>query len=136
MEGNPAIRYEPIQKNHLTGIIDLCRAEDWPSYTENSEKTWRVLTAPGVCTVVALEGEEVVGFVQMQGDGIIQAHISAILVTPIYQRRGIGTWLVKEPFRRCGGKRVDAITDSADDFYRSFKHQCWSGYRIYPNLEA
>lgn len=135
MEGYPSIRYELIQKNHLAGILDLCKAEDWPSYTEDSEKSWRVLTAPGVWTVVALKGEEVVGFIEMQSDGIIQAHISAIMVTPSYRGRGIGTRLVKEAFRRCGAKRVDIITDSADEFYRSFKHQCWSGYRIYPDLE-
>ncbi len=136
MEGYPTIKYEPIQKSHLTGIVNLCKAADSPSYTENSEKTWKVLTAPGAYTVVGLKGKEVVGFVQMQSDGIIQAHISVILVAQSYRRRGIGRRLVEEAFGRCGAKRVDVITDSADDFYRSFKHLYWSGYRVYPNLEA
>jgi len=65
------IQYEPIEKWHLAGIIELCKAEGFFSYTEERDTTWRVLTAPGVCTVVAIEGKEVVGFVQMQSDGII-----------------------------------------------------------------
>ena len=38
-------------------------------------------------------------------------------------------------FGRCGGKRGDLTTmNGADDFYRSFKHQRYSGYRIYPRI--
>lgn len=62
------IQYEPIEKWHLAGIINLCKAEGWTSYMEDYETTWRVLTAPGVCTVAAIEGKEVVGFVQMQSE--------------------------------------------------------------------
>ncbi len=41
----------------------------------------------------------------------------------------------EEAFGRCGGKRVDLTTmNGADDFYRSFKHQRYSGYRIYPRI--
>jgi len=126
------IQYEPIEKRHLAGIINLCKTEGWTSYTEDHETSWRVLTAPGVCTVVAIEGKEVVGFVQTQSDGIIQAHISLIPVAKVCRRRGIGRRLVEEAFARCGGKRIDLITDEADDFYRSFTHKHWSGYRIYP----
>ena len=137
MKDAPMTQYEPIQKCHLAGIVNLCKTEDWPSYTENPGTTWRALTAPGVCTVVAFEGKEVVGFVQMQSDGVIQAHISVILVAQNYRRRGIGRRLVEEAFRRCGGKRVDLITmNGADDSYRSFKRQCCSGYRIYPQIQT
>jgi len=126
------IQYEPIEKWYLAGIINLCKAEAWTSYTENQETTWRVLTAPGVYTVVAIEGKQVVGFIQMQSDGIIQAHISLILVAKDCRRKGIGHRLVEEAFARCGGKRVDAITDDADNFYRSFAHKEWFGFRIHP----
>lgn len=126
------IQYEPIEKWHLAEIINLCKAEAWTSYMENQETTWRVLTAPGVCTVVSIEGKEVVGFIQMQSDGIIQAHISLILVAKDCRRKGISRRLVEEAFARCGGKRIDLITDDAPDFYRSFAHKEWFGFRIHP----
>ena len=62
------IQYEPIEKWHLTGITNLCKNEGWKSYMEDHETTWRVLTAPGVCAIVAIIYKEVVGFVQMQSD--------------------------------------------------------------------
>ena len=127
------VGYEEIQRKHLNGIISLCQAEGYPSYIEDTDLTWQVLTAPGVTTSVAVEGDNVVGFIQMQSDGQIQAHLSLILVDPDHRRQGIGRRLVEDAFASTGGKRVDLITDSTDDFYRSFEHkENWHGYRIYP----
>ena len=95
------------------------------------EITWEALTAPGVCTVVSVEGDEVVGFAQMQSDGHIQAHLSLVLVAPRHRRKGIGRRLIAEAFVRSGAKRVDLVTEGADEFYRSFKHKELSGYRLY-----
>ena len=130
------IRYEPISRGHLPGIVSLCEAQGYISYTEDAELTWQVLTAPGVTTVVAVEGDTILGFVQMQSDGYIQAHLSLVVVAESHRRKGIGRKLVEKAFSRAGGKRVDLVTDTADDFYRSFKHQDhWHGYRIYPGYE-
>jgi len=83
--------------------------------------------------MVAVEGDSILGFAQMQSDGYIQAHLSLVVVAPSHRRKEIGRKLVEEAFSRAGGKRVDLLTDTADDFYRSFKHQDhWHGYRIYP----
>ena len=129
------IRYLPIEKPHLAGVIRLCKAEGWSSYTKDPETTWRVLTAPGVTTVVAVEGEEVVGFAQMQSDGAIQAHLSLILVAKDRRRRGLATRLVAEAFAKSGGSRIDVIADDTQEFYRSFVHKEWSGFRIHPERE-
>lgn len=126
------ILYEPIARLRLAGVIDLCKAEGWASYTEDVETTWKALVAPGVITIVAVEGEDVLGVAQMLTDGHIQAHLSLILVGPAHRRKGIAKRLVEEAFARSGAKRLDLVTDSADEFYRSFKHHEWSGYRIYP----
>ena len=127
------IRYEIIAKEHLPGIISLCEVEGYESYTEDADLTWRVLTAPGVTTLVAVQDDNILGFVQMQSDGHTQAHLSLVLVAPNHRRKGIGRKLIEKAFSLAGGKRVDLITDTADDFYRSFKHQDhWRGYRIYP----
>ena len=124
--------YQTIEQRHLPGVIDICRAEGWKGYAEDAERTWAALTAPGVTTVVAVENEEVAGFAQMMSDGHIQAFLSAVCVSPAHRRKGIGRRLIDEAFARAGGIRVDLTTDSADEFYQSFRHRRFSGYRIYP----
>ena len=130
-----AIKYIPIERRHLDGIIRLCEAEPWPSYIKDPGFTWRILTAPGVHTLVAEENEEVIGFVQMQTDGGIQAHLSLILIARNRRREGIGSRLICEAFARSGAERVDLITEDAPDFYRSFAHKEWYGFRIYPQYD-
>lgn len=44
--------------------------------------------------------------------------------------------LVTEAFARSGGTRVDLIANEAQDFYRSFVHKEWSGFRLYPQADA
>ena len=123
----------PIAREHLDSVIRLCEVEQYPSYIQDAERTWRALTAPGVCTVVAVQDGRLVGFAQMQSDGLIQAHLSIIVIDRDLRRRGIGSRLVRETFARCGGQWVDLLsTEGADAFYRSFRYQSFPGYRIYP----
>jgi len=127
------IDYEPISRESFPGVISLLKAEGWTSYTADANLTWKALTAPGVHTVVALDGGRVVGVAQMLSDGQIAAFLSIIIVHPDYRRQGIGLGLVREAFKRTGAKRgVDLVTDSADAFYRSFAHREFRGFRIYP----
>ena len=127
------LSYLPIAGEHLDGVVRLCEVEGYPSYTADRERTWAALTAPGVCTMVAVAPGGIVGFSQMQSDGVIQAHLSMVVVARSRRRSGIGRQLVKEAFRRCGGQWVDLLsTEDADGFYRSFEHQQFPGYRLHP----
>lgn len=128
------IEYVEFARPHLTGIIEICRQEGWPSFLKDAERTFRVLTAPGVTTMVALEDERVVGFAYVQSDGAIQAHLSLIGVLRTHRRRGIARCLLEEAMPRCGAERIDLVsTEGAEDFYRSFMHHELPGFRIYPN---
>jgi ribosomal protein S18 acetylase RimI-like enzyme len=130
---DPEIEYAPIAREHVEGAMRLCAIEGYDSYTAGAERTWTALTAPGVATVVALSGGEVAGFAQMQSNGVIQAHLTLIVVARSLRRAGIGKRLVGEAFARRGGTRVDLLsTEGADGFYRSFRYQQFPGYRIYP----
>ncbi len=126
------MQYRLVTRDDLDGIIALCAAEGWPSYTADRDMTWRALTAPGVCTVVAVDGGEVMGFAQTQSDGVIQAHLSLIAIARHRRRQGIGRQLVEEALRRGGGKRLDLLSEGGEDFYRSFHHRRLPGFRIYP----
>jgi len=127
-----AVEYRQIAKADTPGIAALCAAEGWTSYTRDSELTWRILIAPGATTWVAVDSGRVVGFIVMQSDGRLQAHISLILVAADHRRQGIGTKLVQEAFRQCGAERIDVVTERAPEFYRSFAHHEWHGFRIHP----
>ena len=123
-----------LEEAHVPGIAELARVGGWPSYAD--EATARAaLTAPGVTTTVALDGDTVVGFAQLQSDGVVQAHLSMVAVAPSHRRRGIARELVSQALARAGGKRVDLIAEDeeAAAFYRhAFVHREAAGFRIYP----
>lgn len=118
---------------HLPGILALCDAEGWPSLPSDPTRAHAVLTAPGVTTVVALDGERVIGFAYLQSDGHIQAHLSMMAVHKSYRRKGVGRELLEYATPLTGAQRVDLVTDTAEDFYSSFEHRTFSGFRIYPS---
>jgi hypothetical protein len=64
---------EPFTQAHLDGLIVLVAAEGWTEYADDVERTRRALTAPGVTTLVAIAGGHLVGAIQVQSDGLIQA---------------------------------------------------------------
>ena len=118
---------------HLSGILMLCELEGWPSFPEDPERAGRVLTAPGVTTVVAIENAMVVGFAQMFSDGEIQAFLANIVVAEESRHNGIGRALVNEALRMAGGERVGLLSEEdAAAFYSSFPHVVKPGYRLYP----
>ena len=117
-------------------IVEICRAEGWTSFYADPERTWRVLNAPGVTSVAAVDRGQVVGFAYLQSDGEIQAHLSNIAVSRSHRRRGIARRLIEEAFARCGAMRIDLVsTESSEEFYRSFEHREFPGFRIYPRRE-
>lgn len=120
-------------QDHLSGILAICEAEDWPSLPADPARAHAVFTAPGVTTVVALDGELVIGFAYLQSDGHIQAHLSQMAVHRAYRRHGIGRALLEFAAPLTGAMRVDLVTDTAEDFYSSFEHRTFSGFRIYPS---
>jgi len=120
----------------LVGVLRLCELEHWPSFLEDHSRADRALTAPGVTTMVAIEGDELVGFVQLQSDGEIQAHLSLIAVDPRHRRKGIARDLIEMALKQAGGLRVDLTTETAEAFYCSLPHVRFSGFRLYPEYSG
>jgi ribosomal protein S18 acetylase RimI-like enzyme len=131
IDGMPEVVAFAIE--HLDGVLDLCRAENWPSLPEDPERAVRILTAPGVTTVVALDGGTVVGFAELFSDGEVQAFLTSIAVAATERGRGIGKALVEQALRLAGGDRIDLLSeDAAVPFYESFPHFRKPGFRLYP----
>ena len=121
----------PFEDGHADGIARLSTTVQWPSLTD-PEVVRRVCTAPGSTAYVALDGDDVVGWAQALGDGVLQSHLSFLAVHPDQRRRGIARLLTVATFQSTGTLRMDLITDSAEEFYESFEHKPMAGYRIYP----
>ncbi|GAA3090225.1 GNAT superfamily N-acetyltransferase [Kribbella aluminosa] len=49
-----------------------------------------------------------------------------------YRRKGVGRALLEYAAPLTGALRVDLVTDTAEEFYASFEHRRFSGFRIYP----
>ena len=97
----------------------------------------RILTAPGVTTVVAVNEGEVVGFAQLLSDGELQAFLASIAVDARFRGRGVGRALVEEALRLGGGTRIDLLSEDASvGFYERFPHFRKPGYRLYPFHES
>ena len=124
-----------FQAGDLDGVVELCAAEGWPSFPEDRARALRALTAPGVTTVVAVEGARLAGFAQLMSDGEIQAHLSLIAVDPAFRRQGIARAMLREALARAGGVRIDLITDTAPDFYAALPHRRFDGFRIWPQID-
>ncbi|WP_307864000.1 GNAT family N-acetyltransferase [Kribbella aluminosa] len=72
------------------------------------------------------------GFAYLQSDGHIQAHLPMMAVHRSYRRKGVGRALLEYAAPLTGALRVDLVTDTAEEFYASFEHRRFSGFRIYP----
>lgn len=116
---------------HAAGIAALCDQLGWTSFADPG--TVRTAsTAPGVIVRVAVDGGTVVGFAQALGDTVVQSYLSNLAVAAPYRRRGIAQRLTEAAFAATGTKRMDLVTDDADDFYRALPHSIKRGYRLYP----
>jgi len=126
-----SVEIVPFEARHVDGIARLCTTVQWPSLTD-PETVAAVCTAPGASSCVAIVDGHVVGFAQALGDGVLQSHLSFCAVDPGHRRRGIAKLLTVATFQATGTKRMDLITDTAEELYESFEHVRMAGFRIYP----
>jgi ribosomal protein S18 acetylase RimI-like enzyme len=120
---------EPFARVHLDGLIALVAAEGWDEYTADVERTRRALIAPGVTTLVAIVGGRVVGAIQLQSDGLIQAHVSMLLIDREWRGRRLGSRLLREGLERAGGLWLDVRTRT-EGYYERLGASRSLGFRL------
>jgi ribosomal protein S18 acetylase RimI-like enzyme len=120
---------EPLARGHLDGLIALVAAEGWEEYSGDVERTYRALTAPGVTALAATVAGRVVGAIQVQSDGIIQAHVSMLLIDPGWRGHGLGSRLLREGLRRAGGLQLD-IRTRTEGYYERLGASRSFGFRL------
>ena len=117
---------EPFANADLDGSVALVDAEAWSGYAVDLERTSRALS---VTTLVAIDDGRVVGATGVQSDGVIQAHVSMLLVDPNWRGRQLGFGLLREGLERAGGLRLDMRTRT-EGYYERFGASCSLGFRL------
>jgi ribosomal protein S18 acetylase RimI-like enzyme len=120
---------EPFAPAHLDGLIALVAAEGWIEYADDVQRTYRALTAPGVTTLVAIMDGQVAGAIQIQSDGLIQAHVSMLLIDSNCRGGGLGSRLLREGLERAGGLQLD-IRTRTEGYYERLGASRSPGYRL------
>ena len=120
---------EPFTRAHLESLIALVAAEGWTEYSDDVERTYRALTAPGVTTLVATVGGQVAGAIQIQSDGLIQAHVSMLLIDRNSRGAGLGSKLLRTGLERAGGVHMD-IRTRTEGYYERLGASRSLGFRL------
>src|SRR6185436_5602775 len=93
------------------------------------DRTYRALSGQSVTTLVALAGERVVGAIQVQSDGAIQAHVSMLLIDADWRGHRLGSRLLREGLERAGGLWLD-IRTRIEGYYERLGASRSLGYRV------
>jgi ribosomal protein S18 acetylase RimI-like enzyme len=120
---------EPFGHAHLDGLIALVAAEGWTEYADDPERTFRALSAPGVTTLVALADGRIGGAIQVQSDGVMQAHVSMLLIDREQRGRRLGSRLLREGLERAGGQFLD-IRTRTEGYYERLGASRSLGFRL------
>ena len=106
----------------LDTILNLYSGVGWTNYTENPDMLKKAYEN-SLLTLGAYDGDKLVGVIRTVGDGYSIVFIQDILVFPEYQRKGIGTQLIREVMERFSSVyQMELMTDNAPEtisFYQS-----------------
>lgn len=127
----------PFERRDLPGVLALCAGEGWTSWAADRDRSLRALTAPGVTVLVAVDGEQVIGFAHVLTDGQWHAFLANLVVSGAHRGRGIARRLVLGAAAHTGIESVDLLSEAdATGFYETFAHRRRAGFRIYPLRES
>ena len=114
------IREYPVYREEE--ILRLYSAVGWSAYTDDPEAL-RKGFEQSLLVLAAYEDDELTGIIRVVGDGATIVFVQDILDFPEYQRKGIGTALLKEILARYSHVRqIELATDNTEKtvaFYKS-----------------
>src|SRR6185503_12947204 len=112
------IRYSDTCDLPLESVLALYRANDWSAAEKPALLHKALLGSHSLVT--AWDGARLVGLGNAISDGWLVVYYPHLLVLPEYQRRGIGTELMRRLLARYGGfhQHILVADGRALDFYR------------------
>lgn len=93
------ITIAPLKSYDEGAVLALYAAVGWTNYTQRPELLSRAF-AGSLCTLCAYDGGRIAGLVRAVGDGASVLCVQDLLVLPEYQRRGLGSRLLRELLAR------------------------------------
>ena len=93
------ITIAPLRSYDEGAALALYAAVGWTNYTQRPEMLRRAF-AGSLCTLCAYDGGRIAGLVRAVGDGASVLCVQDLLVLPEYQRRGIGSRMLRELLAR------------------------------------
>ena len=107
-------------------ILDLYGSVGWTAYTDEPEKLQEGFEH-SLLILAAYEGERLIGLIRVVGNSYTIVWIQDILVHPDYQRRGIGTALLKSVLTKYSHVRqIELATDNTSKTIAFYKSQGFS----------
>ena len=114
---------KPYSNYSEAEILPLYESVGWVFYCKHPDIVAQAY-ANSLCILAAYEGEKLVGLIRCVGDGHTILFIQDLLVYPEYQRRGIGTALMKAVLEKYSHVyQIELATDNTAKtiaFYKSF----------------
>ena len=109
------VRNRPIDNAALNALRNA-------AWSEVGDQDWGPILERGLGWVCALDGERLVGFVNVAWDGGVHAFLLDTTVHPAHQRRGLGRALVREAAAMARERGAEWLhvdyDDELDGFYR------------------
>lgn len=116
------MRIEESKNLQLNEIVNLYRSVGWTNYLKRVDILQQAY-ADSLCVLGAYDSDQLVGVIRTVGDGQTIVFVQDIVVLPEYQRKGIGTKLLKAVMNKYKDVyQVELLTDNTDKtkaFYRS-----------------
>lgn len=116
------MRIEESKNLQLNEIVNLYRSVGWTNYLKKVDILQQAY-ADSLCVLGAYDSDQLVGVIRTVGDGQTIVFVQDIIVLPEYQRKGIGTKLLKAVMDKYKDVyQMELLTDNTDKtkaFYRS-----------------
>ena len=116
---------------NVNAVLHLYQAVGWTNYTHQPQMLEQALPH-SLAIYLALDGDAVVGLVRLIGDGLSSVFVQDLIVSPSYQRQGIGSALMKEALGDYKDVyQVQLATEQTEKnlgFYRSLGFETLSTY--------
>lgn len=116
------MRIEKSKNLQLNEIVNLYRSVGWTNYLKRVDILQQAY-ADSLCVLGAYDSDQLVGVIRTVGDGQTIVFVQDIIVLPEYQRKGIGTKLLKAVMDKYKDVyQMELLTDNTDKtkaFYRS-----------------
>ncbi|MFS9000001.1 GNAT family N-acetyltransferase [Streptococcus infantis] len=116
----------------LDDVLHLYQAVGWTNYTNQPQMLAQALTH-SLAIYLARDGEKIVGLVRLVGDGFSSVFVQDLIVSPSYQRQGIGSTLMKQALADYkDAYQVQLATEQTEKnlgFYRSLGFETLSSFQ-------